>query len=100
MGCPVIITPTAVRDLEGIVRFVAHDSPHRAKRFGHTLIDAALSIGSFPEIGRVVPELNEPDVREIVHGAYRIIYEVRHAPVAVYVLRFWHAARGTPEKVD
>jgi plasmid stabilization system protein ParE len=60
------------------------------------LIDHALSIGPLPERGRVVPELNEPSVREIIHGAYRIIYEVFFDPKVVYVLRFWHAARGAP----
>ena len=100
MGCPVIITPTAIRDLESIVRFIAHDSPQRARRFGYALIDGALSIGPFPESGRVVPELGDPDVREMIHGSYRIIYEVKRSPEAVFVLRFWHAARGTPEKAD
>jgi len=36
-------------------------------------------------------------VREIIHGSYRIIYEMLHDPDAVFVLRFWHAARGIPE---
>ena len=48
-------------------------------------------------MGRVTPEVGDPDVREIVHGAYRIIYELRCEPAAIYILRFWHGARGTPE---
>jgi plasmid stabilization system protein ParE len=98
MGCPVVITPKACRDLEGIVRFIAHDSQQRARNFGHALIDAALSLEPFPEMGRVVPEIDDSNVREIVHGSYRIIYEIRQSPAGIYVLRFWHAARGTPEK--
>ena len=97
MGIPVVITPTAIRDLEDIVRFIALDSPARAKAFGNALIDHALSLSPFPEMGCVTREIGDPTVREIVHGSYRIIYEVRSAPSAVYVLRFWHAARGTPE---
>ena len=65
--------------------------------FGNLLIDKALSLGPFPEIGRVVPEIDDPNVREIIHGSYRIIYEVISDPTTVYILRFWHAARGTPE---
>ena len=97
MGVPVVITPTAIADLEEIVRFIAHDSPERAKQFGYALIDQALSLSPFPEMGCVTPEVGDPDVREIVHGAYRIIYELRREPAAIYILRFWHAARGTPE---
>ena len=50
-----------------------------------------------PERGRIVPEMNDPAVREIIHGSYRIIYELRREPERVYVLRFWHAAQGEPE---
>jgi len=60
-------------------------------------IDKALSIGTFPERGRIVPELQLKSVREIIHGSYRIIYELLHDPDAVFVLRFWHAARGVPQ---
>ena len=96
MGVPVIITPTAIDDLSEIVRHIATDSSDRAKKFGNALIDASLKLGQFPEIGCVTPEIGDPEVREIVHGSYRIIYELRHPPSALYILRFWHAARGTP----
>ena len=67
--------------------------------FGNLLIDKALSLGPFPEIGRVVPEIDDQSVREIIHGSYRIIYEIIPSPTTttIYILRFWHAARGTPE---
>lgn len=97
MGSPVILTQQSQDDLSGIVRFIARDSSERAETFGNLLIDKALSIGTMPEKGRVVPEVHEPSVREIVFGSYRIIYEIFHDPTVVYVLRFWHAARGTPE---
>ena len=97
MGFPVILTPQSQEDLGGIVRYIRTDSPERAKAFGYALIDEALTIGCFPEMGRMVPELRDLAVREIVHGSYRIIYEVRHNPTVVYVLRFWHAARGAPD---
>jgi plasmid stabilization system protein ParE len=97
MGVPVILTPQSQQDLGIIVRRIAKDSPERARAFGNLLIDKALSIGPLPERGRVVPELKDPNVREIIHGSYRIIYEVFRDPGAVYVLRFWHAARGAPQ---
>jgi plasmid stabilization system protein ParE len=97
MGLPVILTPQSQEDLGGIVRFIARHNPARAEAFGNRLIDKALTIGQMPERGRVVPEIKDPCVREIMHGPYRIIYEVLSGPPAVYVLRFWHAARGTPQ---
>jgi plasmid stabilization system protein ParE len=97
MGFKVILTPQSVSDLEGIVTFIAKDNPERARSFGYELIDRALSVASFPERGRVVPEIADPAVREIIHGAYRIIYEIFPGAGLVFVLRFWHGARGGPE---
>jgi toxin ParE1/3/4 len=95
MGWPVVLTPQAQDDLREIVSYIARNSADRARRFGNTLVDQALSIEIFPEMGQVVFEVGEPSVREIIHGSYRIIYDLRHDPNAVFVLRFWHRARGT-----
>ena len=96
-GWPVILTPQSQDDLREIVSFIARDDPERARTFGNTLIDQALFIGTRPEMGRVVPEQDDSAVREIVYRAYRIIYELCRDPNAVFVLRFWLGARGTPE---
>jgi len=97
MGFKVILTPQSLDDLSNIVTFIARDNPERARTFGNELIDRALSLEKFPEIGRAVPELGLRSVREIGHGSYRIIYEVFTNQENVYVLRFWHAARGEPQ---
>ena len=94
MGLPVILTPQALEDLQQIVSFIARDNPGRAQSFGNELIDKALSLANLSERGRITPELNDEGVREIVHGLYRIIYET--LPDKIYVLRFWHGARGEP----
>jgi toxin ParE1/3/4 len=97
MGFKVILTPQSLDDLEAIVTFIAKDNPERVRTFGNELIDRALSVPTFLELGRVVPEIGEPSVREIIHGSYRIIYEIFLGQETVYVLRFWHGARGEPE---
>jgi hypothetical protein len=43
------------------------------------------------ERGRMVPELQEPDVRELFIKRYRLFYEVWTD--SVYILGFLHAAR-------
>ena len=96
MGFRVILTPKSQNDLRVIVTFIAEDNPDRARTFGNELIDQALSLAAFPERGRMVPEIGDPAVREIVHGSYRIIYEIFSEQPTVYVLRFWHASRGAP----
>jgi toxin ParE1/3/4 len=97
MGLKVILTPQSLTDLEEIVTFIAKGNPNRARTFGNELIDRALSVAAFPERGRVVPEIGERPIREVIHGAYRIIYEIFEDQDAIYVLHFWHGARGEPE---
>ena len=99
MGCSVIFTPQSQDDLRSIVCFISRDSPDRASSFGNALIDTALMLESAPEMGRIVPELDDSSVREIVHGSYRIVYEFYERSDTIYVLRFWHAARGVPKIV-
>ncbi len=97
MGFKVILTPQSLDDLREAVAVIAQHNPERARTFGYELIDRALSLGAFPERGRVVPEIGEPAVRELIHNPFRIIYEIFPDQAALYVLRFWHGARGEPE---
>ena len=85
------------KDLQEIVSYVrdASGSPEAAERLGMALINKALTLSSLPDRGRVVPELDLSEVREIIFKSYRIVYRV--AVAEVQVLRFWHAARGVPE---
>jgi toxin ParE1/3/4 len=96
MGFQVIFTSKSLEDLEEIVTFIAKDNPERACTFGNELIDRALSVATFPELGPIVPEIGEPSVRQVIHGPYRIIYEIFSDEGSIFVLRFWHGARGEP----
>jgi toxin ParE1/3/4 len=92
----VILSPQAIQDLSEVVRYISADNPQAATRFGNALIDASLSLQTLPERGRFVPEFADGITREIIFGAYRIIYRVNPEQKTVWVSRFWHAARGTP----
>jgi plasmid stabilization system protein ParE len=100
MGYQVALSPSACRDLRDIVRYISLDSPERAVTFGQFLLNSTKHLGDFPEMGRVVPEFDDPCVREIVVRSYRIIHCVDHGDCRVDVARFWHSARGTPKIGD
>jgi plasmid stabilization system protein ParE len=55
------------------------------------VLQAGRSLATHSERGRIVPELGDEDVRELLLGRYRIIYEVFAERVAV--LRLIHASR-------
>ncbi len=97
MGYQVALSPKARRDLRDIVRYISADSPERAVAFGQFLLTHAKKVGEFPQMGRMVPELGEPTIREIVVRSYRVIYRVDDGDCRIEIARFWHGARGTPE---
>jgi toxin ParE1/3/4 len=69
-------TETAWRDLERIGDYIAEDSPGYAAAFLRRVRDRARLLDELAERGRVVPELDEPEVRELFVGSYRLIYEI------------------------
>jgi plasmid stabilization system protein ParE len=96
MDYKIIFSEPAIDDLESIVRFIAQDNQEAGARFGGKLIESVRHLAKFPRIGRVVPEQNDENIREIISKPYRIFYRVKDEMKVVEVIRFWHAARGEP----
>ena len=96
MGLKILFQPPAKADLQEISRYIARDNPTRARSFRQELKDRTKRLADFPELGRRLPDTEDPSVREIIHGNCRIIYRVDRAEGTIRVLRFWHAARGEP----
>ncbi len=65
--------------------------------FGRFLLGSVKRLAEFPVLGRIVPEFDEPSIREIVVRNYRVIYLLNEEDCRVDVVRFWHGARGIPE---
>ena len=73
----VVWTETALGRIEDISAHIALDDPGAATRWVVELFDLVESqLKAFPESGRVVPELGEAAVRELVYGDYRVFYRV------------------------
>ena len=84
-------TPQAADDLNAIAEFISKDSPHYSSLFVLDVLYAVDLLIQFPKSGRVVPEINDPSVREIILGSYRIIYRVRRD--LVEILTVFHGSR-------
>ena len=96
MDFKVFLSEVALNDLERIVAYIAPLNPIAAEQLGNQLLDAALSLHSFPERGRMVPEFRQPELREIIFRSYRIIFRMNHTDQNLEIVRFWHGARGFP----
>ena len=67
----------AGENLLDIEDFIARDSLERAVRFVDALIDHVEAIlTDNPRSGRTVPEIRNPDIRELIYRGYRIVYRL------------------------
>ena len=66
----------AVENLRSLHAYTAKDSAHYATSFIERLLGAVEQLVEFPESGRVVPELQAANVRELMVQGYRMIYQV------------------------
>lgn len=87
----VIWTDPAKLDLKDIHDYIARDSKYYAQKVSQDIVDKSEKLNLFPEIGRIVPETDDPDIREIFIYSYRLIYEV--LPNSVQVLALIHGKR-------
>ncbi|HWJ27485.1 MAG TPA: type II toxin-antitoxin system RelE/ParE family toxin [Flavisolibacter sp.] len=84
-------TLQAADDLEAITEFIALDSGYYATLFALDIFAAIEKLEQFPKLGRIVPETQDPDVREVLFGNYRIIYRLR--PGLIEIISIYHGAR-------
>ena len=77
----------AVARLDEIEAYIAQDKPGAAARWALGLLDAVERLADFPASGRVVPETNRLETREITYGKYRIIYRAGSEEVLILTIR-------------
>jgi toxin ParE1/3/4 len=83
--------PQAADDLEAIRDFIARDSAHYAKHVVQRIVAAIEPLGASPRMGRVVPEMADRELRELIVGVYRVLSRYRHD--AVEIVAILHGAR-------
>jgi toxin ParE1/3/4 len=86
---------TAEADFLFIIEHIADDGPSRACGVSRELRTKAASFRSFPERGRIVPELHEQGItlyHELIVGPWRLIYRISEKHV--YVLSVLDSRRN------
>jgi addiction module RelE/StbE family toxin len=87
----VIWAPQAIQDVEAIRAHVARDSVHYADLVVERIVAAVERLVDHPRSGRIVPELGDVSIREVIHGNYRIVYRLRQDIVEIATV--FHGAR-------
>jgi len=83
---------SAIEDLESIRRW--YEDQHAAevgRRLVAEVFERAESLPLNPELGRVVPEFDQPWLRELIHPPFRIVY--KREPDNVRIVRVWRSER-------
>ena len=93
-------TEKASANLQSIFEYIAKDSRLYAARYVKSLIRATGRLENMPFCGRVVPELDNPDLREVIYGNYRIIYRVVGKDKNIQIIALVHAARELRQAIS
>ena len=91
MAQPLIWSREALDDIDNIADYISRDSLTHAQQVVERILTLGESIPAQPRLGRVVPELNDPQVRERFIYSYRLIYELRDE--AIHILAVIHGKR-------
>ncbi|MCC7330595.1 MAG: type II toxin-antitoxin system RelE/ParE family toxin [Gammaproteobacteria bacterium] len=85
-------------DLKAIHDYIAKDSPANAKAVVRDILERATMLPDTPRIGRRVPELDDPEIREVPAHSWRVIYQLRGDEV--FIVTLVHRRRApTPEEL-
>ena len=76
MALKVSWSPEAVRDVKLIAEYLSTDSAFFAKTVVAKLTSSARNLGMLPNIGKMVPGINDNALREIPVYSYRLVYRV------------------------
>jgi plasmid stabilization system protein ParE len=89
----VTVAESAFRDLEEIVAYYqAQGVPEVGRRLVAEILARIESLRLHPDSGRIVPEFESPNLRELIHAPFRIVY--RREPRRVRVVRVWRSERS------
>ncbi|MEI9919335.1 MAG: type II toxin-antitoxin system RelE/ParE family toxin [Bacteroidota bacterium] len=80
----------ALSDLQSIHEYISRDSAFYANKLISKIAGRIDQLEKFQQSGRIVPELNNEMVRELIEGSYRIIYQVEDG--CVTIVRIHHSA--------
>lgn len=75
--------------------YLEQGAPDVGDRMVAEIVARVEALADFPDIGRVVPEFEQPFLRELVRPPFRVVY--RREPKLVRVVRVWRSERQLNE---
>ena len=98
----VVWSPRAIARATDIAAYMAADRPEAAAGWVDDLFASVADLKDHPRRGRRVPEIDHPNIREVLHGVYRVIYRVDPTRLVVLTVRHgrraWDSGEIQPEE--
>lgn len=82
----IIWSPLAIDRASEIVDYITQDKP-AAEKWINTVFSKVEKLKSSPEIGRILPEIKNNQLRELIYGNYRIIYRIEKKQISILTIR-------------
>jgi toxin ParE1/3/4 len=83
---------SALTDLESMRTWYAEQGvPDAGEHLLAEIVAAVVALADHPDMGRIVPEFEQPLLRELIRPPFRIVY--RRDPQQVRVVRVWRSER-------
>ena len=74
---------SAKKDIKNILNYISKDSPNYSEFFLNGILEKIEYLINFPQMGRKVPESDDPLDRELIFQNYRIVYTFSHEIVMI-----------------
>lgn len=95
-GLKVLWTENAIQDLLAIKEFISQDSIDRAEQWVLELYAAGEGLANLSNRGRIVPEFNQDNLRELLIENYRLVYRVK--PTTIEIITAFEGHRQLKKK--
>lgn len=76
------------------------DSERYAQQVVDRLFERTFILKNLPKSGRIVPEYQHEQIRELIEGSYRLVYHLSVNQKLVIITSIYHSKRLFPESPD
>ena len=96
----IIWSPLALDRTSEIAEYISQDNPAAAKKWVDNIFKKVGLLQFSPEIGRIVPEIERKEIRELIFGNYRIIYRLEKTNISILTIRHSKQILPTDDQVS
>jgi len=83
----IIWSPLAIDRISEIADYIAQDNIDASVKWIEDIFNEIEKLHKFPKSGRVVPEIDRNNIREIIYGNYRIVYQIGGKEISILTVR-------------